>query len=729
MILTERTINIIDHESIMDSPVVLYRGDKNVELKLNIKSSRFKFRDDDSSNFIESAQASYGQLIIQTPNQNEPIFSEIAATKKGCIIFVITAEMIDEIDEVGKYTFQVRLLDSNKRSRATIPPVVNGIEIREPITSEDSNALNSAVVGLASAANEEALDTFDMNGDYAKTNWKFGDKITAAKLNKAEDGIYQSYALGLYNASQIKDKANDNEVRKISHPITLADLSTDVKEALTGGSVAVVGKDTVGNENIKYKAISRNKLNFTENCSNNLFDLNDVDRDGYINGNGVFVPSDTYFDSGFISVEPNTNYCSNINGFHVAFDVDKHVIGLITRNDYLFTTPSNCYFIKVACNKAELDTYMINKGDVLLPYEKCVYKDKSLLIEVNDVKGIDEIQLTEDNCTFLIKKVGTNLFDKSKVISNKYYNATNGALTTYNGYNASDFIEVEEGVNYSWNSPGHFCYWDENKQYVNGFNGNVTSKTIPTNMGIKYITFSIATNALDTTMFVKGNLPPTYIPYKKYYQLNDSIVIQNTAHKLSGLKWNVLGDSITSTNYANKRYWEYISDETGIQVNNYGISGSRVAVWPGHDQPMCIRYANMTDDADIITVFAGTNDFSNSVTLGDITSTDTGTFYGALNVLCKGLIEKYPGKRIGFITPIQRYGVPFDDSKWQSYQNAIKEVCGKYSIPVLDGTKEVGLAISSVPSIKDKYTIDGLHLNDEGHKIFARRVLSFIESL
>lgn len=203
MILTERTITIIDHESKIDSPIVLYRGDKNVELKLNIKESRFQFRDDDSINIIETAQASYGQLVIQTPNQNEPIFSEVTATKKGYIIFVITAEMIDEIDEVGKYTFQVRLLDSNKRSRATIPPVVNGIEIREPITSEDSNVLNSAVVGLASAANEEVLDTFDEHGDYAKTNWKFGDKITDAKLNKAEDGIYQSYALGMNNNARI----------------------------------------------------------------------------------------------------------------------------------------------------------------------------------------------------------------------------------------------------------------------------------------------------------------------------------------------------------------------------------------------------------------------------------------------------------------------------------------------------------------------------------------------
>lgn len=529
-------------------------------------------------------------------------------------------------------------------------------------------------------------------------------------------------------SSQIKEKANDNEVRKKSHPITLSDLSSDVKTAMTGGSVAVVGKDTIGNENIKYKSISKNKLNFAVKCGNNLFDMDDINREGYISGNGNFVASNTYFDSGFISVEPNTNYCSNINSYHVAFDIDKNFIGSITKNNYLFTTPDNCYFIKVACPKDKLNEFMINKGDVLLPYEKCVYKDKSLLIEFNDVKGIDEIQLTENNCTFLTKKVGENLFDKSKVISNKYYSALNGALISYNGYNASDYIEVEEGVKYSWNCVGHICYLDKDKKFVDGSTG-ITTKVIPTDIGIKYITFSVPTNVLDTTMFVKGDLPSTYIPYKEYYQLNDNIVIQNTEHKLSGLKWNVLGDSITSINYANKRYWEYISDEIGIKVNNYGISGSRIAVWEGHNQPMCIRYANMTDDADIITVFAGTNDFGNSVTLGDITSTDTGTFYGALNVLCKGLIEKYPGKRIGFITPIQRYGVPFDDNKWQSYQNAIKEVCGKYSIPVLDGTKEVGLAISSVSSIKDRYTIDGLHLNDDGHKIFARRVLSFIESL
>lgn len=697
MLYTDCTVTINGEKSVIDRPVVLYRGDKEVEIKFYImKNTFYQSIVTRTTNVVSDVDASFSQLVIRVP-EGEPIFSAVTPVEEdGAIIFKFTAEMIDEVQEVGAYDFQIRLLDENRTSRATIPPVTGGIKIKEPIAIENvanTNEVNLAKVNEAVTTTATPLPAFDEQGNYIETTWADKMLITDAKLNKIEAGI-------------------DGVNKKVA-------------------SVAVVGKDAIGNENIKYKSISKNKLNFTVKCGNNLFDMNDVNREGFINTDGSFVASDTYFDSGFISVEPNTNYCSNIPGFHVAYDIDKNFIGRIAKDSNLFTTPANCYFIKVACPKDGLNGFMINKGDVLLPYEECVYKDKSLLIELNDVKGIEGIQLTENNCTFLTKKVGTNLFDKSKVISNKYYDKDNGTIGTLDGYNASDFIEVEEGVKYSWNSFGYVCYWDENKRYINGYNASNASdasKTIPTGMGIKYITFTIPTNALDRTMFVKGDLPATYIPYETYYQLNDNIVIQNTKHKLSGLKWNVLGDSITSTDYANKRYWEYISDEIGIEVNNYGISGSRIAVTQDHNQPMCIRYSNM-NDADIITVFGGTNDFASKVTLGDITSTDTQTFYGALNVLCKGLIEKYPGKRLGFITPIQRDGVAYDDDKWVSYQNAIKEVCAKYSIPVLDGTRECGLAISSVSSIMNRYTIDGLHLNDDGHKIFARRILSFIESL
>lgn len=194
MIFTESTIKISNNVSKMDSTIVLYRGDKNVEIRFTILQSPFKYSNTVATNVIESTNASYGQLVIKTPNDKPPIFSEVSATKDGTVLFTITKEMIDEIEELGVYTFQIRLMDENKQSRVTIPPVENGIEIKEPIAIEDDNTTN--VVGLAKAnyavATLSDVDTpaFDDNGQYIKTNWNDGDIITNASLNKIEDGIY-----------------------------------------------------------------------------------------------------------------------------------------------------------------------------------------------------------------------------------------------------------------------------------------------------------------------------------------------------------------------------------------------------------------------------------------------------------------------------------------------------------------------------------------------------------
>lgn len=194
MIFIESTIKISNNVSKMDSTIVLYRGDKNIEIRFTILQSPFKYSNTVATNVIESTNASFGQLVIKTPNDKPPIFSDVSATKEGTVLFTITKEMIDEIEEVGVYTFQIRLLDENKQSRGTIPPVENGIEIKEPIAIEDDNSTN--VVGLAKAnyavatLSDVNTPTFDDNGKYNKTNWNDGDIITNASLNKIEDGIY-----------------------------------------------------------------------------------------------------------------------------------------------------------------------------------------------------------------------------------------------------------------------------------------------------------------------------------------------------------------------------------------------------------------------------------------------------------------------------------------------------------------------------------------------------------
>ena len=138
MIFTDRTVIIQKGIGSINDPIILYRGDKEVEIRFTLnEGSPFKFGSSTSSNIIEKTEAAYGQLVIKTPKNLPAIFSERAPTNEGKIVFKITGEMIDEITEVGNYSFQIRLFDESLNSRVTLPEVNDGIEIREPIASED----------------------------------------------------------------------------------------------------------------------------------------------------------------------------------------------------------------------------------------------------------------------------------------------------------------------------------------------------------------------------------------------------------------------------------------------------------------------------------------------------------------------------------------------------------------------------------------------------------------
>ena len=203
MIFTDRTITVQKGASFIDEPIILYRGDKEAEIRFALNEKvPFKFGSGTDYNMIEKTEAAYGQLIIKTPNGLPSIFSDVAPTKKGQIVFKITAEMIDEVTEVGKYTFQIRLLDEGMNARVTLPEVNDGIEIREPIAQEDvtsTNEVNVATAGYALTTAGVAEDAFDSQGNYNKTTWGTGDRITDAKLNKIEaaiDGVNKKIASG-----------------------------------------------------------------------------------------------------------------------------------------------------------------------------------------------------------------------------------------------------------------------------------------------------------------------------------------------------------------------------------------------------------------------------------------------------------------------------------------------------------------------------------------------------
>lgn len=196
---------------------------------------------------------------------------------------------------------------------------------------------------------------------------------------------------------------------------------------------------------------------------------------------------------------------------------------------------------------------------------------------------------------------------------------------------------------------------------------------------------------------------------------------------------NFLGDSQTEKNsHKTKIYYDWVKEILGLsKTNNYGIGGTTIAKKNASDNTaMCVRYANMDNNADLICVMGGVNDrwFNNQ--LGNFGDTDPITFYGGMETLCNGLLTKYPGKTIIFITPTEQNNNNCNNANKTGYTatdfaNAMKRVCAKYSIPVFDANTCSGIYPINEANGRI-YTTDKLHLNNKGHEVIGTKLSKFI---
>ena len=89
MIFTERTIKMSNDVCQIDNPIVLYRGDHNVEIRFTIIECPYKYSTKNSTNIIETVDASYGQLVIKVPNDGSPIVSGVVESHDGSVVITI----------------------------------------------------------------------------------------------------------------------------------------------------------------------------------------------------------------------------------------------------------------------------------------------------------------------------------------------------------------------------------------------------------------------------------------------------------------------------------------------------------------------------------------------------------------------------------------------------------------------------------------------------------------
>ena len=214
---------------------------------------------------------------------------------------------------------------------------------------------------------------------------------------------------------------------------------------------------------------------------------------------------------------------------------------------------------------------------------------------------------------------------------------------------------------------------------------------------------------------------------------------------LKGIKINVLGDSITQgvgASCIEKCFVNVLAAKTGATVNNYGISGTRIARQkldipaPHFNTPYCDRIPEMDKDADVVLIFGGTNDFGHGdAPFGEYMSDDEWTFCGAFNMLMKKLFVAFPDSEIVVLTPLHRasenvttneIGIPCHPLS--DYVEMEKKYCEHYGVPVLDLWSVSGIQPCD-EVLRERFAPDTLHPNDRGHERIADRIIGFLSTL
>jgi len=215
--------------------------------------------------------------------------------------------------------------------------------------------------------------------------------------------------------------------------------------------------------------------------------------------------------------------------------------------------------------------------------------------------------------------------------------------------------------------------------------------------------------------------------------------------ELAGKKVLFLGDSITEgtgTSAPEFHYPSVFARLSGADVTAYGVGGTRItpqkksSAEPRWDLDFIQRADGMREDADVVVVFGGTNDFGHADTVvGTESDREPTTFYGACHTLFRKLLTKYSDATIVVMTPLHRtsendlineIGLPREPLS--TYVTALRNVATYYSLPVCDLYNVSGLQ-PNVPVIQQKYMPDGLHPNDAGAARIAERLYGFLKSL
>lgn len=302
------------------------------------------------------------------------------------------------------------------------------------------------------------------------------------------------------------------------------------------------------------------------------------------------------------------------------------------------------------------------------------------------------------------------------------------------------------------------AYYDSNKTFIGSQGGDgiytITKLTPPENATFVRFCFNI-----------NHDVGSNFVILKSANSILDAVSHSESIklrHPWHGKEVGFIGDSITAGVGTNKTYHQYLSETIGIINYQQAVSGAQISSMLDYAKQLKVSHP----DLDAVFLFGGTNDFNNSVPIGDfytikqtktnkngqmvtlnqrVINMDHSTFKGRLNNLASYLKSNFPDSQIIFMTPLHRAFATFGSTNVQpdetfantkglfidDYVQAVREACNLWSITCIDLYQDSGLY--PLDSNYYKYfannETDHLHPNNKGHKRLAKVIASKLDGI
>lgn len=213
--------------------------------------------------------------------------------------------------------------------------------------------------------------------------------------------------------------------------------------------------------------------------------------------------------------------------------------------------------------------------------------------------------------------------------------------------------------------------------------------------------------------------------------------------ELRGKKLLFLGDSITEgtgVTYEENIYLNRIGKLTEARcVLNYGIGGTSIARNKAEDWrtgSFVVRAQTLPNeawDADVAFIFGGTNDYGiGDAIWGEENGDSPFEINGAINILIPTLRGMNADIEIVILSPIRRMGESAlnmaTNQPLEAYVDLLRKAAARHNVYFCD-LFHADLFDPESPTQREMYIPDGLHPNDEGHRVLADKIMQFVEQL